>query len=107
MRRDDIHLAGDCRADFGRIDVFERSARRHELLPHHVRIAITSELFFEPIDGVAVSLRSLHPIAKLRQAFNVGFVFLQLEASHQATYRIGWRRRSLGEPRRKNERPNC
>src|SRR5262249_32221019 len=54
----------------------------------HVLAAIALELRFDPIDGVAIALRPLAPIAKLREPRDRRFVLLQVEALDERANRI-------------------
>jgi hypothetical protein len=54
------------------------------------RAPVALELRFDPVNRRAIAIRALAPIAELRQAFDRGFVSLQIEPPHQRGDRIGW-----------------
>jgi len=48
-------------------------------------------LFLNPVDSVAVALRSLHSIPELRQTFDVSLVSFQFKAPDDGAHGV-WRR---------------
>jgi hypothetical protein len=61
--------------------------------PLDVRAAVALQLRFDPIDRRTIAIRSLPPIAELREPFNRGLVFFQLEPADESFDRIiasGW-----------------
>ena len=54
-----------------------------------VRAAVALELRFDPVDGLAIAIRSLPPIAELRQPLDGGLVAFQIEPVDENFYWIG------------------
>jgi len=66
VRRDDVHFSGYGRSDLGGVDIFKGTADRHEPMPLDVGVPEAPQLFLNPVDSIAVALRSLHSIPELR-----------------------------------------
>ncbi|HEU5432325.1 MAG TPA: carboxypeptidase regulatory-like domain-containing protein, partial [Thermomicrobiales bacterium] len=66
----------------------------------HVAAAITLELRFDPVDRVAIALRPLAPVAKLREAFDRRLVLVQFKPADQGPDGVV-RRRPLTSRRRR------
>jgi hypothetical protein len=52
---------------------------------------VTLELRFDPVDGLAVPIGSLTPVAELGQAPDRRLIPLQIEAAHERLDRLVWR----------------
>ena len=91
VRRDYIHLSGQGCPDLCGVDVFKGPARRHETMPLDVGVPEAPQLFFKPVDRIAIALRSLHSIPELRQSFDVRLVPFQFKAADDGAHRV-WRR---------------
>jgi hypothetical protein len=88
LERYKAHIKG--LTQFG--DRIQGSAIRHVPVPLDVGVPEAPQLFLNPVDRIAVALRSLHSIPKLRQTFDVSLVSSQFKATDDSTHRV-WRRR--------------
>jgi hypothetical protein len=53
-----------------------------------VRASIAFELGLDPVDGLAITIRSLAPVAELRQPLDSGLVSLEIEPIDKNSYWI-------------------
>src|SRR5262249_32163521 len=71
-----------------------------------VGVAVAAKLRGNPVHGVAIALRALPPIAKLRQAFERGLVAFEIETSNSDRDRIV-RRLTCSSARAATTLPTC
>ena len=84
-------------AVYGRLCARIRARRLVVVLePFRICAAVAFELGFDPVDGLAVAVRSLAAVAELRQPLDGGLVAFQIEAIDENFYGIGNRFRLGG-----------
>jgi hypothetical protein len=57
-------------------------------MPFDVGVPEAPQLFLQPVDSIAVPLRSLHSIPELRQSFDVRLVSFQFKSAGDSAHRV-------------------